>query len=189
MKVAIAGYKGSGKNYLGSKLTERLIGLDIAVSQYAYASKLKDIVCVRLGLTIDELEKYKRDEDKLFTDGDNVDCVRNHLTTIARELDAKHGKDYFINELDKKIKPIDDVSIITDLRLGLELESLMTEGAFIVIIDNNSIEVNKSYTEDVDLLKYLSCKYEDRVIFINDTRADFNQQLNTLVTMLVDRLK
>lgn len=155
--IGIMGHKGAGKDTLGDRLISSLIrsegclqsGLEY-VNTYAFADRIKNVCIELFDLNYDDChgpsENRSRNtnwywhecNDKLIKQFDanphDPITVRELLQIIGTEIFRKHFSDkIWIKLIKKDIMSSDDqVSIITDVRLKRELQSIKEWGGYTI---------------------------------------------------------
>lgn len=126
----VSGLKGAGKDYISAKLQEQIE--DSVVM--AIAEPMKDIIATTMGISLDELDKYKNDKESLFVhvdgfdDGQEITNFRSILQRFGTEAMKKHfGDDVWVDLLTSKMPPYGTV-IISDWRFHTEYIKMRWRG-------------------------------------------------------------
>lgn len=121
--ILIHGEKRSGKGHLASKLSEKLSEMNKTSKIISFADPIKEIIAKTFGITLDELDALKNNEDITlnFSTTNGVDYAMSFRTIIQQfGTEAMHsafGKDVWVNKMREEIaKSKDDVIIIPDFR-------------------------------------------------------------------------
>ena len=175
--IALTGYRGCGKNFIYENIFENweiqedgMLPKTIKFKSFAFADLLK-IYCSNIyGFSIEEIEKYKR-EDKIFTVGKLKLTMRQILVNTANRMRDIAGTsfwarltvdyiDQWVNKNEKDGETI--IPIVTDLRFLQELEFLKVKfNTSIIYIENKCEECqknlkNKDELEIEDIKKYMN---------------------------------
>jgi len=164
--IALKGKNGSGKSTVAAMLAKKLDEKDISNKVLSFAEPLKKIVNYIYNDVID-FENRKEKESN-----------RNLLETTADAIKSAFSTNVFAKELRHKlIRPITDVTIVSDLRFDSEYFELAnfvwgTEDRLIVIEIKNKLTDNNSLEYDEDLI--ISDKF---IIFDSTLEVQLDQLL------------
>jgi len=163
--IALTGFRGCGKNFYFDNVIkdwefkeESLFPKTIKFKNFAFADFLKEY-CSRLyGFTLEDIEKYKRDNSKTFRLGYNKYTMRELLVNTANtlrkisydgiwaELAVKYIQNWFkYYEQEHNDNNEFFIPVITDLRFLTELDLLKSNfKTFTIYIESQCEECKKS---------------------------------------------
>jgi len=145
--IALKGKNGSGKSTVAAMLAKKLDEKGISNKVLSFAEPLKKIV------------NYIYDDVIDFENRKEKESNRNLLETTADAIKSAFSTNVFAKELRHKlIRPITDVTIVSDLRFDSEYFELAdfvwgTEDKLIVVEIKNKLTENNPSEYDLDLIK------------------------------------
>jgi len=163
--LALTGFRGCGKDFIWNNFlrdlkisSKNLFGENIfRLKRFAFADLLK-LYCERIyGFTREEIEEYKREDDRFFIAGKELYTMREILVNTANSLreisdDAIWAKltIEYINKFLKNYPFI--IPVITDLRFLTELEFLNENfNTILIYLENDCEECQKNYGNEDEL--------------------------------------
>ena len=182
MIIAITGYRRCGKDYLATEL-EKYYNYDLNVKKYAFAKPIKKYISNLTGLSIKDIDKYKK-KNKKFKILNKKYNIRQLLIKFANTLkdltDDKIWAQAIINEF---IKDNVDIKIITDLRFLHEYQALKkyskgTEALFIIKLNSDLKNCDKNNKDETEIEK-IPYHYE-----FHNTKKGFKKEFNKLLKFL-----
>lgn len=123
--ILVSGYKDSGKDFVSDMLSTIL-----QCETVAFAEPMKDILSVMFGVSKDDLNKYKKDEEAVLAIGDwgykKITDFRTVIQKFGSEaMKPVFGNDVWINLLLQKIDPeAIEYIIVSDWRFINEYEGV-----------------------------------------------------------------
>jgi hypothetical protein len=152
--IAIIGYDDCGKDttakLLKKKLAEKMINSKIT----SFAYPLKGICSELLGVSIDELEEMKKNNDIVYLHKKQC-TTRDFIIQVASSLRKHFGDNLFAKHIATSNHE-EDFIIVPDMRFLVEYETLRTHGGILVVrLDSNLDNCGKNGKKyDVDYIEH-----------------------------------
>lgn len=162
--IQLLGLAGSGKDWTAEQLKTYFESQGKSVEIMAYAAPMKQIISKTFGISLDELDKFKRDENIVIEVTDYSGFAELHedrihtstnfrgiLQNFGQVMKSEFEDDVWVNLLNSKItKSSADVFIISDCRFHAEVKSV--DATTIRVINNDIIPL--PHSSETELLSY-----------------------------------
>lgn len=180
--ILIKGKKRAGKDTTAKILKEFLADLTLTVEIMSFADPMKQIIATTFGITKEQLESYKNDEDLLYVEDSfeyfDITDFRQILQRFGTEaMKPIFGDDVWVELTKKKIKESKaDIVIIPDWRFPIEYYGLLGEGLKIQSIEvrNNRAEIANDTHSSENALDDFKC---DFIVENHGTLEDLEEQI------------
>ncbi len=184
MVVGLFGPTTGGKDHLALNVQKYLIEHGKTCSIYAYADRVKEIVCKEYEVTREELETLKRNHD--IIDGNKT--MRDVIIATGLKVNSKDNR-YFLNYVHDKVKSDkNEVSIITDPRLLTEINHIVEENGFFIFIENNRVSDKSKQLEDLPFLKQYLHSYENKIYVDNTGYKLTDMDYRKIAKQIIERI-
>lgn len=178
MIIGITGLKFSGKTTATEKLAQ-LLGYDVR----SFATKLKEMICLFTGCSIEDLDNYRFKEDEVVPEylwpycSNDSHTYRSLLQGFGDMMRDKNP-DIFI---DSVFFDNPENVIISDCRFINEAKAIKDRGGIVIRIvrDNVGQDYHKSETEIKEIAP-------DYIVYNNKTVKDLYDSLSQLVELWGD---
>ena len=178
MIIQLHGFKGAGKDTLAEYLVKNLKN----AKQYSYANYLKQKPCEMTGLSLLDIELYKRTRVEFesiryqFPECESA-TVREALIFLSESTKEIYGRDIFIKKVDEEIARNKDVDfhIISDLRYKNEYDYF---DSLLITIDR---QVCKN---DLESENQLTGERFDVYLNNNGTKEEFEKECRVVFDLL-----
>ena len=158
--VLISGYKRSGKDHTASLIRD-VVGNE-QVETMSFATPIKEIAAKLLNVSIEDLELFKNNNEKISIENKVVTDTRSLLQQLGNDaIKPKFGKSVWADLVVNKIKSINDDDIkyivIPDFRFNIEYDTLLNELSndmriMTLRIENNDINNIDPHPSETELL-------------------------------------
>jgi hypothetical protein len=142
--LGLSGYKSAGKNTIATILTSQY-----GFHEFAFADKIKRVVCEILGITPEELELLKR--EVINWRGKEIhgrDLVRG-IGMLMRSYD----EDQFVKDVVERSLECNNI-VLTDVRFDNEIKFIReADNGIIVYVERPGIVTDGHVSEDLERIK------------------------------------
>jgi len=132
-----------GKDTAAEILASRLKEFGKKVEIYSFASSLKKEVADFLGMTIEELDLLKNNNETI-TIGNRTINTRDFIIEYSKHIKSLTNNYYYANKAKTFVRNVEaDIIIIPDLRFKEEYETFNVSNTFFIHIDSDLEDCSK----------------------------------------------
>ncbi len=182
----IGGKKGSGKDTFGELLQDEFINSGKSVELFSFASPMKQIISMTLGVIPSKLEDLKNENAKIFYEDTNglvhdLNDFRQVLQSFGSEaMKPVFGEDIWALLSAKEVeRSVADIIIFTDFRFPIEYSKEPFIKGFTIKVERDSVtsDVNNNHISETALQNFEF----DKIIKNNKTIEDMREIAKQIV--------
>ena len=161
--IQLLGQARSGKDWTASQLKTYFESQGKSVELYSYAAPMKQIAARLFDISIDQLDDYKNNPERVHTRLVDMASSSYSIKTNFRQFLQRLGNEAIKPEFGDNVwaklakeniaKSTADIIIIPDCRFAVELNEV---GGTTVRIVNNSLPPPMNHPSELELLNYLT---------------------------------